>query len=119
MPRAGAPLWKRRLEPILDAHLQASVSQAGGVHDSGGHYATILYTGCDTRDRAKEIVRALHRSGYHLGLSVAAAVKPAVDGTFNVEYHAIDKAHARAYVLAKYGPDRSKWAYDPRARGSA
>ena len=110
---------RQRKEPILDTHLQASIDQASGVHDENGHYATLVYTGCDTRERAKEIVRALHRSGQHMGLSVSATVHPADDGTFNVQYKAIDKAHARAYVLAHYGPDRSKWAYDPRRKGNA
>jgi len=109
---------RRRMEPILDSHLQASVTQASGVYDSDGHYAVILYTGCATRERAKEIVQALHRSGRHLGLSVSAVPKPAPDGTFTVVYHAIDKAHARAHVLARYGTDRSKWPYDPRRRGN-
>jgi hypothetical protein len=118
LPRGGQPQWKRRLEPVLDAHLQASVTQASGTHDSDGHYATIHYTGCETRERAKEIVQALHRSGRHLVLSVSAKVIPASDGTFTVEYCAIDKAHARAHVLAKYGSDRSKWPYDPRRKGN-
>ena len=111
---------EQRKEPILDAHLSASVDQASGVHNENGHYATLVYTGCDTRERAKEIVRALHRSGQTLGSkSVSATVKPAVDGTFNVEYKAINKEHARAYVLEKYGTDRVKMAVRPRRKGNA
>lgn len=114
MPRAAAPSWRQRKEPILDSHLQASIDQAAGRHNEQGHYSTLVYTGCETRERAKDIVRALYRSARYLKCSVSAMVKPAGDGTFNVEYKAISKAHARAYILEKYGPDRSRWPYSPR-----
>lgn len=118
MPRGAAPPWRARKEPILDSHLYASVTQANGVHHpETGHYATLVYAGCETRERAKEIVRALHRSGMHLGFSVSAKIIKAGNGTFNVEYRAIDKAMARKHVVDKYGPDRSKWPYDPRRKG--
>lgn len=117
MPRGGAPPYKRRLEPILDDYLYASVTQADGVHDpETGHYATLVYSGCESKERAVEISKALYRSGVHLGLSVKATVKRRGD-VWDVEYRAIDKAHARRHVLEKYGPDRSKWPYDPRRKG--
>jgi hypothetical protein len=116
MPRGAAPPWRARKEPILDNHLHASVTQAGGVHDERGHYAELVYAGCESRERAKEIVRALHRSAYHLGVSVTA--KPEKSGdTWSVRYKAINKEHAKAYVLGTYGSDRSKWPYDPRRKG--
>lgn len=118
-PRGQAPEWKRRKEPILDEYLQASIDHAGGVfHPETGHYAELIYAGCPTRERANEIKQALYRSAYHMKVSLAATVTPAKDGTFSVTFKAIDKVHAKAYILAKHGTDRSKWPYDPRRRGS-
>jgi hypothetical protein len=116
MPRGAAPPWRQRKEPILDSHLQASVTQANGVHDELGHYAELVYAGCATRDRAKEIQQALHRAGNHLGFSVSARIEKNGD-EWQVRYKAIDKAHAKKYILEKYGNDRSKWPYDPRRKG--
>ena len=117
MPRGALPEYRRRKEPVLDDHLRASVERANGTPDpETGKYATLIYAGCESRERAKEIVRALYRSARYVKVSVATVIHPANDGTFNVEFTAINKAHARKYVLEKYGTDRSKWAYDPRAR---
>lgn len=117
MPRAPAPQWHRRKEPILDSHLQASVDQAGGTYDDQGHYALLVYAGCETRERAKEIVQALHRAGSHLKLSVSTKTVKAEDGTFQVHFKAIDKVFAKRYVLEKYGNDVSRWPYNPRQKG--
>lgn len=120
MPRGPAPQWTKRLEPILDDHLRASIDAADGSYDpETGHYATLLYTGCATRERAKEIVRALYRSARHMKVSVSATVLPADDGSFTVQFVAIDKSFARKYVLEKYGTDRGAWPYNPRRKGAS
>ena len=98
----------------MDTHVNASVSEAGGVHDENGHYATLLYTGCETRERAQEIEDGLYRAGRRLGFSISAKIVKASDGTFSVEYKAINKTHAKKYMLTKYGSDRSKWPYSPK-----
>jgi hypothetical protein len=87
----------------------------GGVHDEHGHYGLLVYAGIESSERAKEIKQALFRSGYHLKVSVSANI---VKGTedWQVHFKAIDKVHARKYILETYGPDRSAWAYDPRAK---
>jgi hypothetical protein len=118
MPRGPAPQWRTRKEPILDAHIRASVDQVKGVHDELGHYGLLVYAGCETRERAKEIVQALHRSGRHLGFSVSAKVVKAEDGTHQVHFKAIDKTMAKKYMLEKYGTDVSRWPYNPRRRGT-
>jgi hypothetical protein len=95
------------------------MSKANGTPDpETGHYAKLVYAGCETKDRAVEIKRALFRSARYVGVSVSANIVKAPDGTFQVHFFAINKAHAKKYVLEKYGPDRSKWAYDPRARNN-
>ena len=119
MPRGPAPQWSRRKEPILDDHLRASVTQANGVHDPDtGHYAVIHYTGCGTRERAKEIKQALHRSARHVGVSVSTEIVKAGDGTFTVKYRAIHKSFARKYMIDHYGPDTANWPYRPRERNT-
>lgn len=119
MPRGGPPEWRRLKPPVLDDYIAASINAAGGVCDeTTGHFAVLHYVGCADLDRAKEIVRALHRAANRQKVSMSATVHPADDGTFYVKFKAISKAHARAYVLAKYGPDRSQWPYDPRRKGS-
>lgn len=118
MPRGPAPSWRSRKPPILDSYIQASVQQAGGRHDEAGRYALLHITGLADRDEAAEHVRALHRSARYLGYSVTAKPVRAGNG-YRVEFSVIDKTHARKYVLAKYGSDRSKWPYDPRRRNGA
>lgn len=116
MPRSSVPQWRQRKEPILDAHIQASVAQSNGqYHPETGHYATLIYAGIETKERADEIKRALHRCATYLGYSMSAKVQKVANG-FQVEYRVIDKTMAKKHVLEKYGPDRSKWPYDPRRR---
>lgn len=119
MPRGPAPQWKRRLEPIMDDYLRASVDRANGIpHPDTGHYAELIYAGIESRERATEIKKALYRSGRYVKVSVSATVHPADDGTYLVRFKAIDKAQAKRYILEKYGTDRSKWPYDPRRKNA-
>ena len=125
MPRSPAPLWRMRKEPVLDELVMESIRQAGGhghFDPETGWYATLVYRGCATRERAMEIRQALFRAaGYlhkHGAASVSMAAKVIKDGDeFAVEFRAVDKDKARQYILSKHGPDISKWPYDPRARG--
>lgn len=128
MPRGPVPEWRRRKEPVLDDFIMASINQAGGLgrhHPETGHYATLHITGISTQEEAAEYVKALYRCAHHLNrhgiapVSMSAKVRRAVDGGFFVEFRAIDKTLARAYVLQRYGSDRSRWPYDPRARAAA
>ena len=100
-------------QPVLDDHVLASVNSVDAYHPETGHYGECRYTGCASRDRAKEIVQGLHRAAKRQEVSMAARVEAEEDGTFTVVFSAVNKAHARAYVLAKYGKDRSKWPYSP------
>lgn len=112
MPRSAAPPWKRRLEPILDHLIHESVSQASGTADDKGRYRELHYTGCDTRERAHEIKKALYRSRRYTGLSVHAHIER--DGKkWKVVFFAVDPVAAKRYMLDHYGSDRSKWPYSP------
>lgn len=127
MPRGPVPEWRRRKEPILDSWIHASVQQAGGVgkhHPETGHYAPLIIRGLDTREEAEEYRKALYRCAHHLNrhgiLPVSMSAQIQRNGTgYQIEFRAVDKTLARAFVLRKYGTDRSKWPYDPRARGAA
>lgn len=112
MPRAASPQWKRRKEPILDHLLHASVAHANGVHDERGRYGELVYAGCDTRERAKEIRQAIFRAGRYTGHSVSATVVRNGDH-YDVHFRAINKTHAKQYMIERYGADRTKWPYSP------
>jgi len=115
MPRGPSPSWRQRKPPLLDSHILASVAD-GTVNDEG-QYSVLVYTGCETRERALEIKRALFRAAKRQGVSVTAKVEKH-GKEFAVRFRAIDKATARKYVIERYGPDRSLWPYNPRKRGN-
>lgn len=126
MPRGPAPGWRRRKDPVLDPHVLASVEQAGGIgRHTNGHYATLWIRGLESREEADEWKRALHRSARYLDRTGAAAVGVTTKihrvggGKYEIEFKAIDKVYAKQYMLDKYGPDRSKWPYDPRRKVTA
>ncbi len=122
MPRGSAPAWRQRKPPVLDSWILASISQAGGrYHPETGRYATLYITGLADREEAKEYVRALHRCGVYLtkyaiaDVGVHAEIKRSA-GAYSVAFAAVDKAMARKHIIDTYGPDRSRWPYDPRRR---
>jgi hypothetical protein len=127
MPRGPAPGWRARKEPVLDAWILASVEQAGGLgrhHPDTGHYATLIIRGLASRDEAAEWSRALYRCAHYLNrtgqVPVSMSAKVERDGTkYKITFRAVDKTLARKHVLERYGPDRSKWPYDPRRRGGS
>jgi hypothetical protein len=120
MPRGAAPEWRRRKEPLTDHLIKASVDAVNGIPDGEtGRYGTLTYTGMDSKERAQEIRKSLFRCAKYLGFSMHA--KPPAkqaDGTYSIELTAISKKHAQAFVARTYGPDRSKWPYDPRRKNS-
>lgn len=92
------------------------MDSAGGKYNEQGHYATLHYTGCETRERAEEIKKALHRSAYNMFrrnvMPVTVSSKIIKDGrTWTVEFFAINKDHSYRYMLDHYGSDTSKWPY--------
>jgi hypothetical protein len=108
---APPPYWQMRKQPILDEYIQASVNLTNGQYNELGHYGTLKYVGCETRDRANEIKDSLYRSARHFKVSLAYKVIHEKDDTYSVEYTVVNKAHARAYVIEKYGNNPEKWPY--------
>lgn len=112
MPRAAAPPWRQRKQPILDHLVLESVNQANGKPDDHGRFRELHYSGIDTRERAEEIKRALYRARRYVKLSVHARIER--DGSkYVVKFFAVDPVHAKAYMLDTYGEDRTKWPYSP------
>jgi len=110
----------------LDDWVMASITHAGGLgkhHPETGHYGELVITDISDRDQAAEYVRALNRAALFLcrkqiaDVGMSAKVEKAGAG-FQIRFKAIDKTLARKHVLDRYGPDRSKWPYDPRRRGT-
>lgn len=115
MPRGPERQWRAKKQPLTDQLVMASV-QRGVTDPTRGFYAELSYGGIETEERAIEIRRSLYRCAKRLGYSMSAHAEKLADGTYRVRFRAIDKAHARAYMVARYGPDRTKWPYNPRAR---
>lgn len=114
MPRGPDRQWRRRKEPQTHQHVMASV-KAGLTDTSRGFYTELFYTGIETEERAVEIRRALFRAAKNLEYSIRAEVESLPSGKYQVRFRAIDKTKARAWMVKTYGPDRSKWPYNPRA----
>lgn len=106
MARGPERPWRAQRGPLLDGHVLASV-QHGELVETGDQALT--------EETALEIKRALFRAARRQGLSVTATVEtdPAT-GRFQVRFRSFTKAQARAYMIAKYGPDRTAWPYNPR-----
>jgi hypothetical protein len=112
--KGPAPEWRRRKEPVLDDYLRASIAGVNGQHDvATGWYQVLHIRGIKTRDEAREVVRALYRSARHVGVSVAQKTLPQPDGSHVVEFAAVNKDHARAYVAQHYG---DRLPYNPHTR---
>lgn len=111
MPRGPSPQWTQRKPPFTYEHIQTSV--AGGLDPQTGHYAELVYEGCETEERAQEIKRSLYRCAKHLGFSMRAEIESGAGDGYQVRFSAIDKAAARAYVRQRYGQNMP---YNPYAR---
>jgi hypothetical protein len=121
MARGPAPEWRRRKLPITDEYINASVNLVNGVHDpESGHYGLLVISGLESRDEAVEYKNSLFRCAKYLGYSVWVD-KPVKDanGSYSLIYRAINKAHARRWILSQHGTDRNAWPYDPRRKKDA
>lgn len=128
MPRGPSPQWRRRLEPITDDWILASVERAGGIgrHDpANGHYAELIIDDLADKAEADEYRKSLFRCAHYLNRNGIAPVSMSADravrvgSKYQIRFRAVDKTMAKAFVLAKHGTDRSKWPYDPRRKGAA
>ena len=115
MPRGPERQWRAQKQPLTD-HLIMSSVQGGLADPQRGFYAERIYQGIETEERAIEVRRSLFRCAKKLGYSIRAEIERMPTSQFQIRFHAIDKRAARAWMVKTYGPDRSKWPYNPRAR---
>jgi hypothetical protein len=114
MPKGPPPVRK---QPVLDDWVLESIKRAGGQHDeASGHFGEMWIRDCDTREEAREYVRALHRAARRLTRSGKAAVGIHANllksgAGYAVQFWACDKETARRIVKEKYGPDETQWPY--------
>lgn len=119
MPKGPSRSWRKRMEPILDDEVRASVAMARDFHDPGSHdyekrfHATLVYGGLSSEAEAHEIRKALYRSAKHLGYSLSHKIEKSPLGGWQVRYTAICKECATAYIQIKY-PDPLTRPYNPR-----
>lgn len=113
MPRAPHPKGGRpRTQPVLDALIQKSIDDAGGIYDpETGAYAEVVLTGLRSKDHAAEIIRSMYRSARFMKYSLPKPkTEPSPDGGYQIRYRVHDKELARKYVNA-IPPERR--AYNP------
>lgn len=117
MPRGPERPWRVQKGPLLDGHIQASIAR--GQDPVTLHYGELIEdefapgTPLDAA-RAAEFKTALYRAAKRQGVSLVATVERRPDGSHQIRFKAVDKAAARAYMIQRYGPDRTKWPYNPR-----
>jgi hypothetical protein len=107
MPRGPARPW-RELKPHTRAafpFINAAIAQ--------GYDVELTITEL-TADEWEDYKRGLFQAAKHSGVSVHVRHKKQADGSYHLTYAVHDKDKARAYVVQKYGDDRSKWPYNPR-----
>lgn len=119
MARGPERQWRRQQEPLLDSHIAASI--AGGQDPVTLHYAEMTEDEINGQvirqaEVARELKNALYRAARRRQVSLSASVERKADGTYQVRFKAVDKAAGRAYMIQKYGADRTKWPYNPRNR---
>lgn len=122
MPKGPPPAWNRR-DCRFDHLVQAAIAK--------GYGRELVYSGITTIDRAHEIRRGIYRCARHRGITADAGPsgrlvsEPGEMGirktgrTYELRYRLFTKNGGRRQLLRRYGPDRSKWPYDPRRPATA
>ena len=87
--------WRNR-NPEFDPHVMAARKI--------GYRVPVHWTGIETRERALEIKRGLHRSGRFLKESVRVDLADAPDGTITVVFTLYPKSEAQRYIK-----DSGRW----------
>lgn len=113
MARGPERPWRALKPPLLDGHILAAIQRGNAwlVENELEAGKTL-----DT-DGARELKQALYRAATRQGVSLdAKIVKDPVNGRLQVQFRVFTKAQARAYMVQKYGTDRTAWPYNPRFR---
>lgn len=109
MPRGPERPWRAQRGPLLDQHILAAAAHGELVENEAAPGQPL------DADTATDFRRALYRAARRQGYALSATVEQTITG-YQVRFRVFDKAQARAYMIQKYGPDRTKWPYNPRTR---
>jgi hypothetical protein len=121
VPKGPPPSWSRR-DCSMDHLVAAAIAQGPGE--------VLRYTGIETAERAHEIRRGIYRCAKHRRVSASAGPSGRTVGEGEMGVHRArggyelwftvnTKRSARKAHLARYGPDRSAWPYDPKRGATA
>ena len=116
MPKAPPPGHTQR-DCRFDHLVAAALTKGYGI--------VLVYSGIESLERGHEIRRGIYRCARHREVSADAGPSRLVDGDdvmglraagddYELRFRLWSKSSGRARVLKSYGPDRSRWAYDPR-----
>lgn len=112
MPRGPERPWRAQRGPHLDGHILAAIQRAAELVEDELEPGKPL-----DAESALEVRRALYRAARRQGVALSAkVVRDPTTGRVQVRFRVYDKAAARAYMVTKYGADRSRWPYNPRYR---
>jgi hypothetical protein len=108
----------KRMQPDFSPYVQASMNQVGGKFDeTSGHYATLVYVDSENELPLADAKKALYRAAGYFKVSMFISnIEQYTEGDqrkYRITFQAVNKAHGRAAVVAKYGNDRTKWSYSP------
>jgi hypothetical protein len=116
VPKGPPPPWNRR-DCSFDHLVAAALIRGPG--------RVLVYSGIEDLERAHAIRRGVYRCARHRGVTVDAGpsgrlvTEPGDMGirktgsAYELRYRVWSKTSGRAQLLKTYGPDRSRWPYDP------
>lgn len=106
----------------MDEYVHASINAVNGIPDpETGHYGHLVYAGIENPERALRLKRNLYNAAMFMhrnkiaDVGMHADIRKEEDGTYSIDFFAVDKAMAREYVLRTYGDDPARWPWSPRA----
>ena len=105
----GSPL-RPRAPHTAEAHPYVAAALAVGFEKP------FTWSGLESRERARKCKQGLFNAakGQTPSVSVSADIEPEPGGTWRLTFVLHDKAVARAFVVGKYGKDRTQWPYRAR-----
>lgn len=109
MARGPAPAWNQTAE-----HTNQMLPFVSKLLEAG--YELEAELTADSRDQALLWKRGLFNAAKRLKVSVHVNLEPA-GHKWRVLFTLHEKRNARAYMVEKYGTDRSAYPYDPRRKG--
>lgn len=111
MPRGPARPWR-----ALAPHTREMLPVVQTSLDQVGYERELVWEGCSDSDRALQVQRGIYNAASHLGISAQCRIEK-TGQTYRVVFRLFDKRKARASHVQRNGTDRTKWAYNPRAKG--